>query len=56
VGVGITTGGKTTTFSGPVFTVRLEPGSGAQFEVKMTRYANRPTFAFPWDRGWYGKP
>jgi hypothetical protein len=52
----VTTGGKTTTFSGPVFTVRLEPGSGAQFELKMTRYANRPTFAFPWDRGWYGKP
>jgi hypothetical protein len=23
-------------------------------EFKMTRYATRPSFAFPWDRGWYG--
>lgn len=52
----VTTGGKTTAFSGPVFTVRLEPGTGAQFELKMSRYASRPTFAFPWDRGWYSKP
>ena len=22
-------------------------------DVGLTRYANRPTFAFPWDRGWY---
>jgi hypothetical protein len=49
----IATGGKTTAFSGPVFTVRLDPGAGSRFEFKMTRYANRPTFAFPWDRGWY---
>lgn len=52
----VTVNGQTTTFQGPVLTVRLEPGCGAQFEFKMTRYANRPTFAFPWDRGWYGKP
>jgi hypothetical protein len=49
----ITIGGKTTTFSGPVFTVRLDPGAGSRCEFKMTRYANRPTVAFPWDRGWY---
>ena len=49
----VTTGGKTTAFTGPVFTVRLEPGAGAQLELKMARYARRPTFAFPWDRGWY---
>ena len=50
---GVTVGGKTTTFSGPVMTVRLEPGAGSRLEFKMTRYANRPTLAFPWDRGWY---
>jgi hypothetical protein len=31
-------------------TIRLEPGSGAQLTLAMTRYANRPTLAFPWDR------
>ena len=49
----VTVGGKKTVFQGPVMTVRLEPGAGAQFEFQMTRYANKPTFAFPWDRGWY---
>jgi hypothetical protein len=49
----VTVDGKTTTFSGPVMTFRLEPGAGARMQFKMTRYANRPTFAFPWDRGWY---
>jgi hypothetical protein len=49
----ITIGGKTTTFSGPVITLRLNPGAGTRIECKMTRYANRPTFAFPWDRAWY---
>jgi hypothetical protein len=46
--------GKSTPVAGPVLTARLEPGAGAKLEFKMTRYANRPTFAFPWDRGWYG--
>lgn len=45
--------GKKTDFRGPVLTVRLEPGAGSRLEFQMTRYANRPTFAFPWDRGWY---
>jgi hypothetical protein len=49
----ITVGGKTTEFHGPVVTVRLDPGAGSRLEFKMTRYANRPTLAFPWDRGWY---
>jgi hypothetical protein len=49
----VTVNGKTTAFQGPVITVRLNPGAGARFEFKMTRYANRPTFAHPWDRGWY---
>ncbi len=32
------------------FAVRLEPGCGARMTLAMTRYANRPTLAFPWDR------
>lgn len=49
----VTVAGAKTTFQGPVMTVRLEPGAGARMEFQMTRYANKPTFAFPWDRGWY---
>jgi hypothetical protein len=49
-------GDRTTRIDDAVVTVRLEPGSGARLEFAMSRYANRPTFAFPWDRGWYGKP
>ncbi len=49
----VTTGGKTTRVGGPVMTVHLEPGAGARLDFKMTRYATRPSFAFPWDRGWY---
>jgi hypothetical protein len=49
----VTVNGRTATFSGPVITVRLNPGTGARFDFKMTRYANRPTLAHPWDRGWY---
>ena len=32
------------------FALRLEPGCGARLNLKMARYANRPTLAFPWDR------
>ena len=32
------------------FTVRLEPGSGAELQLGMRRYANQPTLSFPWDR------
>jgi hypothetical protein len=47
--------GRTTPVNGPLLTVRLEPGAGARIEFKMARYKNPPTFAFPWDRGWYWK-
>src|SRR5207302_7287081 len=30
------------------FTVRLAPGAGARLTLTITRYANQPTFAFPW--------
>ena len=33
------------------FAVRLAPGCGAQLQIHMKRYANRPSLAFPWDRG-----
>jgi hypothetical protein len=45
--------GVTTKIAGPVLNVHLEPGAGARLEFRMARYANKPTFAFPWDRGWY---
>jgi hypothetical protein len=50
----VTLEGKTTPVGGPLLTVRIEPGSGATMEFKMTRYKNRPTLAHPWDRGWFG--
>ena len=50
----VTLGGRTTNIGGPLVTVRLEPGAGSRLEFKMSRYASRPTFAHPWDRGWYG--
>jgi hypothetical protein len=51
----VTMGGQTTNIGGPLLTVRLEPGTGARLEFRMGRYKNQPTFAFPWDRGWYGR-
>ena len=50
----VTLGGVTTAVGGPVLSVHLEPGAGARLDFKMARYATRPSFAFPWDRGWYG--
>jgi hypothetical protein len=49
----VTVNGQTTPVNGPVLTVRLAPGAGARLQFQMTRYANKPTFAFPWDRAWY---
>jgi hypothetical protein len=52
----VTYNGKTIDATGsPVMTVRLEPGCGAKLNFAMKRYVNAPTFAFPWDRGWYGR-
>jgi hypothetical protein len=34
----------------PDVAFRLAPGSGARIVLKMRRYANAPTLAFPWDR------
>lgn len=49
----VTLDGTPAVIGGPLLNVRLAPGAGARLEFKMTRYANRPTFAMPWDRGWY---
>jgi hypothetical protein len=50
-----TINGAPTTINDAVTTVRLEPGAGARIDFRMKRYVNPPTFAYPWDRGWYGK-
>ncbi|HEU0141895.1 MAG TPA: hypothetical protein VFQ79_19385 [Bryobacteraceae bacterium] len=47
----VTVDGKSEPIGGPLLTVRLEPGSGARLQFKMSRYAYRPTLAQPWDRG-----
>jgi hypothetical protein len=40
--------GKTMPLSGRHITLRLAPGAGARLEFGMKRYANSPTFQFPW--------
>lgn len=47
---GVETGGETHPADCPFFTVRLAPGAGCRLTIRMKRYVNRPTFAFPWDR------
>ncbi len=44
--------GQSVTIDRPWVQVRLEPGCGSRIEFKMKRYANEPTLAQPWDRGW----
>ncbi|MEG8054937.1 hypothetical protein QP185_20040 [Sphingomonas aerolata] len=46
----MTIDGRTTDVAGAAVTIRLEPGAGARLSLRMRRYANRPTLAFPWDR------
>ena len=36
--------------AGSALTVRLAPGAGKKLTLKMERYANLPTLAFPWNR------
>ena len=45
---GVTVDGHTTPVNRSSFSVRLAPGCGARLVVKADRYANQPTFAFPW--------
>jgi hypothetical protein len=37
-----------TQVDGAHFAVKLAPGSGERLTISMQRYANQPTFAFPW--------
>ena len=46
----VTVDGVPRTVGGRDFTLRLEPGCGARMTLAMTRYVNRPTLAFPWNR------
>ncbi len=45
----VTLAGQTTKLQSPHLTLRLDPGTGATLDFQMTRYANRPTLAFPWN-------
>ncbi|MFC3443574.1 hypothetical protein ACFOKF_20665 [Sphingobium rhizovicinum] len=46
----VTLDGRTMAINGRDMTIRLEPGCGARLTIAMTRFANRPALAFPWDR------
>ncbi|WP_336969843.1 hypothetical protein [Sphingobium aromaticiconvertens] len=46
----VTLDGRRIATGGRDVTIRLEPGCGTQLTLAMTRYANRPTLDFPWDR------
>ena len=52
---GVRYNGKSQELNAPYVNVRLEPGTGAQLEFKVNRYANHPTLAQPWNRGWLVK-
>jgi len=42
--------GQTVPLNAREFTVRLAPGAGGKLTLKMRRFVNQPTVAFPWDR------
>jgi hypothetical protein len=44
----VTVDGQVVPVDAPSFTVALAPGCGCQLTLKMKRYTNQPTFAFPW--------
>jgi hypothetical protein len=46
----VTLDGRSIETGGRDVTIRLEPGCGAELTLAMTRYANRPTLDFPWNR------
>jgi hypothetical protein len=47
--VSVSDGKTTTEVNAPHFPLRLEPGAGAKLTIRMKRFANDPTLAFPWD-------
>jgi len=46
---GIECEGKDFTIDASQATFMLSPGAGSRIKLRMRRYANPPTFAFPWD-------
>jgi hypothetical protein len=46
--VSATLDGTTLPIDGPRLTVQLAPGAGGRLTLNMQRFANQPTFAFPW--------
>jgi hypothetical protein len=46
--VSVSSGETTTPVDHSHVTVRLAPGAGSRLVLAMRRYANQPTFAFPW--------
>jgi hypothetical protein len=46
----VTTDSQILSINSSHFNVRLAPGSGSRIVAKMKRYANQPTFVFPWNR------
>ncbi|HEU0161039.1 MAG TPA: hypothetical protein VFQ69_01425 [Rhizomicrobium sp.] len=45
----VSDGTATTTVNAAHFPVRLAPGAGARLTIRMRRFANDPTLAFPWE-------
>ena len=41
-------GGESVSVKGRWFRVELAPGAGGELTIQRTKYANQPTFAFPW--------
>ena len=46
--VGVALGSRTIPIEDSSFAVHLAPGCGARLVIAVDRYANQPTFAFPW--------
>ena len=46
----VTVDGRKINCDSPFATLRLAPGGGCRIALATNRYANQPTFTFPWDR------
>ena len=46
----VATGDEEKGVDGSSLVVKLAPGAGVRLKLAMRRYANQPTFTFPWDR------
>jgi hypothetical protein len=49
--VSATAGGRTVPVDAPSLAIRLAPGASGRIVLRVKRYANLPTVAFPWSRG-----